>query len=392
MRTFAIYLIFGAVALRGTVEITAIRDPTLTIILLAAYGTLLFTEPWLSKWLDTKTVSGAHKYHLVYVLTQIGLIMGLLLPGPTPDTFLALFIPLGLQVVLFFGWRLGFLWIGLFLITMVPYLVIRHKINNVIMALAFESVCFLVGSFAHLIQKADTVRQQNHLMAAELQIAQHQLEKYAGQVEELAAERFRMQLARELHDSVTQTVFSMNLAIQAARLTFQKDPSHVVTHFERLLELAKNAQSEIQQLVSQLKPQLTGGEDLVTGVKRLIAKHRAHDELEITLTIAGERGLSQVVVDGICNIVQETLTNVIKHADSRQATIRVDLANKPAWVEVEDKGIGFDPESTLSLPGHLGLTEMLEMAREIGWRLTMISRPSEGTLVHIEEDIQENLG
>jgi len=387
MRPFAIYLIFGAVALRGTFEITAIRDPTLTIILLAAYGTLLFTEPWLSKWLDTKTASGAHKYHLVYVLIQIGLIMGLLLPGPTPDTFLALFIPLGLQVVLFFGWRIGLLWIGLFLITMVPYLVIRHKINNVIMALAFESVCFLVGSFAHLIQKADAVRQQNHLMTAELQVAQQQLEKYAGQVEELAAERSRMQLARELHDSVTQTVFSMSLAIQAARLTIRKEPSHVATHFERLLDLAKNAQSEIQQLVGQLQPQSTDSEDLIAGMKRLIAKHHACDELEITLTINGEKSLPQAVVGSICNIVQETLTNVIKHANSRQVTIRLDLANKPAWVEVEDKGVGFDPESTLSRPGHLGLTEMMERAGEIGWKLTMTSHPGDGTLVRIEEDI-----
>ena len=390
MRTFAIYLIFGAIALRGTVEISANRDPTLTILLLAAYGVLLLTEPWLSQWFDSKSGKAANKYHVIYMLIQIGLIMRMLLPGPSPDTFLALYIPLALQAVLFFRWRNGLLWIGAFLISMAPYLVETREINNVIMAFAFESGCLLVGSFAHLIQKADAVRQHNQRMASELQIAQQQLEKYAGQVEELAAEKARAHLARELHDSVTQTVFSMNLAVQAARLTLQKDPSRVAAQFERLLELARHALGEIQQLVSQLHAQPADGQNLAAGLKRLISEHRACNELEVTMGVAGEKDLSPAVTAGLCSIVGETLTNVMKHAGTRQASIRLDLTGQPAWLEVEDKGVGFEPESAMRRPGHLGLTEMMERAREIGWKLTISSQKGSGTRVRIEECMEDD--
>ena len=98
-------------------------------------------------------------------------------------------------------------------------------------------------------------------MYGELQVAHCQLQEYAGQKEELAAEQERNRLARDLHDSVTQTVFSMNLTVQATRLLLERDRSRVTGQLQRLEELAANAMHEIQALFSSLRPAPPAAED-----------------------------------------------------------------------------------------------------------------------------------
>ena len=122
------------------------------------------------------------------------------------------------------------------------------------MVIAFEGVCFLVGGYAHLIQVTEEANRENQRMAVRLEGANQQLQAYADQAVALAAERERFRLARDLHDSVTQTIFSMNLTVQTARLLMEKDPSRVSAQLERLLELAQSAMHEIHILVTQLKP------------------------------------------------------------------------------------------------------------------------------------------
>ena len=389
MRYLPIYLLYAATALRGTIMIAARRDPTLSAALLAAYGVLLLSEPWVNRRLASRSVRLAGRYRVLYMLVQIGLILGIVLPGPTPDALLALFFPLAFQAVQFFGWRAGRWWIVAFLAPMLAYVIRHPDPNNRIMSLVFEAGCFLLGALAGMTQRAEAARAENLRMAQELQAAQKELEKYTSQVEELAAERARTLLARELHDSVTQTVFSMNLAVEAARLTLPKGPAATAAQLDRVQSLSKSALGEIQKLVSQLQPPGGDGQGLVSGIRRLVARYRTGEELEVDLQAAdGQRDLPPAASANLCNIVQETLANVKKHAGTRQACVRMDLGGRPAWVEVEDRGCGFDLGSALSRPGHLGLTEMAERAREIGWRLSIDSQPGRGTRVRIEEALE----
>jgi signal transduction histidine kinase len=83
-------------------------------------------------------------------------------------------------------------------------------------------MCFLFGGYAHQVQKAEAARAQNQYAFNELQATHRQLQGYADQVAGLAVEHERNRIARDLHDSVTQTVFSMNLAAQSARLLLDK--------------------------------------------------------------------------------------------------------------------------------------------------------------------------
>ncbi len=381
MSKIGIYLIVAAVSLRTLVQLEGLPNQDRILLLLVPYAILLVSEPWLTARLRSRYPW----YPFVYLLIQVLLVRELLLVPPHQDTFLALFVPLALQAVQFFGRRTGFLIISAFPLATIAFLIDEPEIGNFIMVIAFEALCFLVGGYAHLIQITEAANRENQRMAGELEHAHQQLQAYAAQALALATERERFRLARDLHDSVTQTIFSMNLTVQTARLLMEKDTSRVNSQLERLLELAQSAMQQIHLLVAQLKskPAETGG--LIASLKQLFSERRRLDNLEVQFVSCGERELNEATAAGLYRIVQEALTNVTKHSGTNQATVRLDLSAEPAFVEVEDQGSGFDATTMRSQAGHLGMTAMAEQASEIGWRLSIHSQPGHGTRLHIEE-------
>ncbi|PWB74174.1 MAG: histidine kinase, partial [Anaerolineales bacterium] len=193
-------------------------------------------------------------------------------------------------------------------------------------------------------------------------------------------------LARDLHDSVTQTVFSMNLSAQSARLLLEKDPPLASGQLLRLEELAANALSEIQSLVSQLKPRSLVEEGLPSALRRLVTEHGSRDGLQVALEIHGEQNLTEAETLGLYAIAHEALTNVVKHSGASEAAVHVDLREAHACLEIEDHGRGFEPQTVAGQRGHLGLAGMSERAREIGWSLAVESSPLQGTRILVTQD------
>jgi len=271
------------------------------------------------------------------------------------------------------------------------------------MTLLNAGYCLLFSGYAHQVQRAELLREQNQHILAEVRVAHHQLQDYAVQAEGLAAERERGRLARELHDSVTQTVFSMNLTVQSVRLLLGREPDRAFGQLERLEELAASAMGEIQALVSQLRPQSMAGEGLPTALRRLVAERQARDGLQVTVEVNGEadggigaspgirQALPEPVAEGVYHIAQEALTNVAKHAGTDQATLRLTLTVGASFLEIEDGGRGFDPDLALRQHGHLGLAGMAERAGEIGWSLSIESRLGCGTRIRVEENPLEGV-
>jgi signal transduction histidine kinase len=254
-----------------------------------------------------------------------------------------------------------------------------------VMSFFSAGLYFVFGSYAHQVQRAETARRQNQRLLGELQAAHRRLQGYAAQLEELAAEQERGRLARELHDSVTQTVFSMNLTVQSARLLLVRDPGRAAAQLVHLEELAAGATGEIKALVSQLRPPSAPGEGLSAALRQAADERQTRDGLQVTLEVTGDRALPEAVVAGLYRIVKEALTNVAKHAGTREVTVRLDLGGEGSFLEVEDHGVGFDPHVPIGERGHLGLTGMAEQAREIGWNLCVNSRPGLGTRIRVEE-------
>lgn len=391
MRTVGVFLIHTGVTLRCLVRLSRMEHPAWVIALLALNGALLILDAWLSRRRGAGPAESSAfgvDFCPLYLLLQAAIITGLLLNRQTQDFFALLFIPISLSAVLFYGKR-GFLWIAAFTVALaVPLIIstIGWRIGAVL-ALNYGGLCFLFGGYAYQVRKAEATRSENQRMLAELQIAHGQLRESASQREELAAEQERNRLARELHDSVTQTVFSMNLTVQTARLLLAKDKGRVAGQLQRLEELAANAMREIQALVSSLRPIPAAAEELPAALRRLATERRSRDGLQAALEVVGNHKLPEPTAAGLYLITQEALTNVVKHAGIREATISLRLDEGRSLLEVEDRGRGFLPHAAANEQGHLGLVGMAERARDLGWRLTIESQPGRGTRIRVAEDV-----
>jgi signal transduction histidine kinase len=305
------------------------------------------------------------------------------------EDFLAmLFIPLSLDAVSCFGRRVGFISVAVFSLATIVTLLFSNvgPLFGLIMGILYSGICFLVGGYAYQVQKARAAQDQNEHMFDDLQAAHRRLQGYADQVSSLAIEHERNRLARELHDSVTQTVFSMNLAAQSAHLLLDKEPARAAGQLLRIEELAASALREIQSLVSQLKPRSILEEGLTGALRRLAMEQKTRTGLRVLLEVQREAILSERVATSLYSIAQEALNNVANHSGVSEATVRVNLARTHACLEIEDRGRGFDPGRVLDRRGHLGLAGMVERAREIGWCLSVLSRPGKGTRILVTEE------
>ena len=287
---------------------------------------------------------------------------------------------------------MGALWIGLCAPLMILVMVDTYGVYQALaLALIYTAAGAFFGTYILAMRRAQAGRSQNQSLALELQQANQQLESYSNQLEQLTVERERNRLARELHDSVTQTVFSMTLTIQSALLVLERDPGQVGSHLERLNQLARSALAEIHMLISELKPDPSAHEDLVSTLRKHLVNSRLPENLSISLDVEGYHHLDPKEEKNLFHIAEEALNNIMKHAHTSQAHIRLHLA-EPLWMEIEDHGQGFDLNQAQESEG-VGLSSMRERAAEIGWDLHINTTPGEGTRIRVEKmPIREEQG
>ncbi len=384
------YLILASVIIRVLVMFAGQPSLPQVLLLLAAYSVLLVIYQRRRAWFAFDK-----RRAVMYLGVQSLLVVGLILIPPHFDYLPLLFIPLSLFAVELLGRRFGFMWITAYGLAMLQVYVIDPLVTGqsffiswstgLAMTLLYTGLCFLVGQIAHVRQEADATQQHNQQMLIDLKAAHRQLQDHAAQLEELAVMQERGRLARELHDSVTQTVFSMTLAAQAAQLLLSKDIHQVAAQLERVVELARNASREIQVIIKQLRPASIADEGLVTALRDYLAERQARDGLIAHLEVKGEATWPENVTLGLYRIVQEAVNNVIKHAGTREVTIKLDLCDRPARIEVRDHGAGFVMSEIAPQRGHMGLASMAERARELGWALTLEAVPGQGTCVKVQE-------
>jgi signal transduction histidine kinase len=397
MRTLGVYLIYASVVLRAVVVLVNRSEFHLSMILLAVYGLILSSATLIANR-PSSPFRSSYRWQFAYLVLQSFLVIGVLIVSSYEDFLAMLFVPLGLDAVSFFGKRLGYLSIAILSLAIIVTLLYSDvgPLFGLAMGVLYSGVCFLFGGYAHQVQKAEAAHTQNQRTFDELQAAHRLLQGYADQRASLAVEQERNRLARELHDSVTQTVFSMNLAAQSARLLFDREPPfdtpyravrtapHVTGQLLHIEELAASALREIQSLVSQLRPRSLVEDGLPAALRRL-AEQMAKNGLQVLLEVHGEKTLSEAVGTGLYSIAHEALVNVSKHSGSCEAMVRLNLTKDRSSLEIEDHGRGFDTEAVMDRRGHLGLAGMSERAREIGWSLSIWSRQGQGTRLHVTE-------
>lgn len=200
-----------------------------------------------------------------------------------------------------------------------------------------------------------------------------------SQAAELAASQERAHLARELHDSVTQALFSMGLTLRTLEILLETDPDAARNKLVELRELQKDALAEMRTLIFELRPSSLESDGLVQALRTHATAVQRRTGLDIVVDAEPIDRLPLAVEEALYRIGQEALHNVVKHANASHATIRIWRDGPSVRLSVTDDGSGFDPDAVPR--GHIGLIGMRQRADLIGGELTVSSRPGRGTVV-----------
>lgn len=204
------------------------------------------------------------------------------------------------------------------------------------------------------------------------------------QSRELSVIEERNRLARDLHDSVTQTLFSLSLTAEAAAELVEEDPERARKEIQQLAELARSAIGEMRSLVFELRPADLVADGLIaTLVKHIEIVRRVHG-VSVELDVSGDRRIDGSIELALFRIVQEALNNALRHARANQIRISADIGDSRVRFVVTDDGTGFDPSGLPVRSKHLGLSSMEERARDLGGTLRIDSASGKGTIVILE--------
>jgi signal transduction histidine kinase len=226
------------------------------------------------------------------------------------------------------------------------------------------------------------------LLAAHAAIAITNARLYE-QSRELSILSERNRLALELHDVVSQKLFSLVLTAEAASTLLDRDPPAARAQMARLQELAREALDELRSLLLELRPPEPDRDGLCGALRKHVAVlRRVHDvAIELDIDDGAGAGADKGRDREILRIAQEALHNALRHAAADTVAVRLDAHDGHVVLEVQDDGIGFQPADDELRSKHLGLTSMEERARRLGGRLQIRSRPGAGTTVRLEIDL-----
>lgn len=215
--------------------------------------------------------------------------------------------------------------------------------------------------FLSIITSHLALAHDNHLLAGE-------------RADAVMAERTRM--ARELHDTLAQGFTGISLHLEAARQALEGDLPRAETHLTEARALARSSLAEARRSVHDLR---TSG-DLRIRLKRLIDDYARAGRLQVSLECKGDLEIQEPVAGNLYRIVQESLTNIVKHADATQADVSLEMSQHSLSLRIRDNGRGFDPGAAAS--GY-GLAGMRERARDMGAELSVESRSGGGATIHL---------
>lgn len=347
--------------------------------LLCGYLVLLFSGPFFIRWNRLLTY--------IYLLVQVAIISTLSYIGPDVDFWAILYCPLIVQVMHNFPRRTGFLITGSFTVIMVIFMLLGLDLEEGLpLTFVYGVVYFLLAAFIAIIREAVAAREEIQKQQVELQAAHRQLQNYTAHAEELAVLQERNRLARELHDSVTQSLYSLTLLAEAGqRMIKARDLQQIEGNQARLGEIAQQALQEMRLLVYELRPLALKNVGLIGALNQRLEAVERRSGVEARLEVDGEFACSETLEEELYRIAQEALNNALKHARASEVKVHIRCDKSSVALEVVDNGSGFDL-SEAGDKGGMGLTSMSERAAKIGGTLTLQSSPGQGTRVRVEVD------
>jgi signal transduction histidine kinase len=244
----------------------------------------------------------------------------------------------------------------------------------------FETIQEPVGG----ISEVQRLQVELASMARKVQASQAGLHDYIGAITS-AQEEERLRLARELHDDTIQELIVLKQRVQLARKASKdQETAPLLAELERL---AEGTIDNVRRMTRDLRPIYLEDLGLVTALEMLTRETSQPDKLEVHFERSGrERRLSREAELALYRITQQALNNVLRHAQARRASLKVEFTEAEIRLEISDDGIGFQmprQPTDLAPSGHFGLLGMRERADLIGARLEVHSQPGRGTRISV---------
>ncbi|MBO8156202.1 MAG: sensor histidine kinase [Bacillaceae bacterium] len=219
---------------------------------------------------------------------------------------------------------------------------------------------------------------------------------YAKKAHQAATMEERQRLARDLHDAVSQQLFALTMMSQATVKLMDKNPVKAREQMEEIAQIALQAQTEMRALLLHLRPVHLSGETLQTGLEKLIDELKQKCQIEFNLELDEEIGLSQSKEEHLFRIVQEALSNILRHSSAEHVHVAVKRKSDEVSLYIQDDGKGFKVNDQIDNKTSYGLKSMKERTQELGGTFAIRSKVGEGTYIDIriplegDEDGKEN--
>lgn len=203
----------------------------------------------------------------------------------------------------------------------------------------------------------------------------------------IAQEDERKRIARELHDSTSQSLTSLLVGLQNLKNAGEQDEWD--TRIEELRKIVGDTLDEVRTISWRLRPSVLDDLGLVVALERYIAEYQRRYNLPVDFVASGiDERLAPELETSIYRIVQEGLTNIARYAQANNASILIDRRNGTIRIIIEDDGTGFNPDIIAQKNKSLGLHGIRERARLFGGTLTIESQSGKGTSLFVELQVE----
>lgn len=243
---------------------------------------------------------------------------------------------------------------------------------------------FAFGTIGYIVTRLITTqrKQERKLLSANIKLSEH-----AITLEQLATSRERNRLARDLHDTLAHTLSGLTVNLEAIKIMLGGDHPEIMERLDHALENTRIGLTDTRRALKDLRVKQVEDLGLRMALENLCQQTAARSDFELQLDLPEVMPESSVQIDQVYyRIAQESLENVVKHAQADQVSLQINVDQNQFWMKIEDDGVGFDPEQQRSLDT-LGIRGMRERAAECGCHLEVSSQPGKGTTIKIVSEL-----
>jgi len=193
----------------------------------------------------------------------------------------------------------------------------------------------------------------------------------------------RQRLARDLHDAVSQQLFALTMMSEAAVKQLESNPALAKEQMTEVASVALQAQTEMRALLLHLRPVHLSGAPLPKGIQQLVKELQSRSPIDFQVNVEEELILPETIEEHVFRIIQEALSNILRHVDAKVVHIEIMKRRNELFVHIRDNGVGFDVSKKGEKQTSYGLKTMRERSAELGGTFAIRSKVDEGTSIDI---------